>query len=177
MARRPELALALWCAELVNSISIISPYVRENSDMPTALLIVDHGSRRAESNTFLDGFAVSFAEKHRYEIVETAHMELAEPSIGMAFDACVERGATKVVVCPFFLLPGNHWRVDIPALTQEAADRHPGVEWLVTAPIGLHSLMAEVLAATVEGCIKAASGDGERCKACGAEPDAACNWR
>ncbi|MEI8335593.1 MAG: CbiX/SirB N-terminal domain-containing protein [Actinomycetes bacterium] len=145
--------------------------------MTTALLIVDHGSRRAESNTFLNGFAVSFSEQHKYEIVETAHMELAEPSIGVAFDACIERGATKVVVCPFFLLPGNHWRVDIPALTQEAADRHPGVEWLVTAPIGLHSLMGEVLAATVEGCIKAASGDGERCKACGAEPDAACNWK
>lgn len=145
--------------------------------MPTALLIVDHGSRRAESNTFLDGFAVSFAEQHKYEIVETAHMELAEPGIGVAFDACIERGATKVVVCPFFLLPGNHWRVDIPALTQEAATRHPGIEWLVTAPIGLHSLMSEVLAATVEGCIKAASGDGERCKACGAEPDAACMWR
>ena len=144
--------------------------------MTTALLIVDHGSRRAESNMFLDGFALNFAQEHDYEIIETAHMELAEPSIGDAFDACVMRGATKVVVCPFFLLPGNHWRLDIPSLTAEAALRHPGVRWLVTAPIGLHSLMGEVLAATVEGCINAASGDGERCKACGAEPDAACNW-
>ena len=37
-------------------------------------------------------------------IVEPAHMELAEPSIATAFARCVERGATTVVVFPYFLL-------------------------------------------------------------------------
>lgn len=145
--------------------------------MRTGLVIVDHGSRRAESNTLLEAFAADFAARGGYDIVEAAHMELAEPTIGEAFDRCVTRGATAVVVCPFFLLPGNHWRRDIPELTAEAAARHPGVEWLVTAPIGLHPLMGDVLAATVEGCLAAAEGDGARCRACGADAAAACVWR
>lgn len=145
--------------------------------MRTGLVIVDHGSRRAESNTLLEAFAAEFAARGVYEIVEAAHMELAEPTIGEAFDRCVERGATAVVVCPFFLLPGNHWRRDIPELTAEAAGRHPGVEWLVTAPIGLHPLMGDVLAATVEGCLAAAEDGGARCRACGADAAAACVWR
>jgi sirohydrochlorin ferrochelatase len=56
-------------------------------------------------------FAQRFAST--YEIVEPAHMELTEPSIATAYDRCVGRGATRVVVCPFFLGPGKHWTSDI----------------------------------------------------------------
>ena len=48
-------------------------------------------------------------------------MELAPPTIAEAFGRCVERGATLVVVAPFFLSPGRHWQEDIPALADEAA--------------------------------------------------------
>ena len=73
-----------------------------------------------------------------YPIVEAAHMELAEPSIGTAFDRCVAAGAATVVLAPYFLGPGNHWDRDIPALAAEAAARHPGTRWLVSAPLGPH---------------------------------------
>src|SRR5258708_36952550 len=73
-------------------------------------------------------FAERFAERH--EIVEPAHMELAEPSIATAYARCVERGAEQIVVCPFFLGPGKHWTPDIPRLTAAAAAGLP--------PTGLH---------------------------------------
>lgn len=34
---------------------------------------------------------------------------MAEPSIWDAFSSCVEQGANRVVVSPFFLSPGRHW--------------------------------------------------------------------
>ena len=49
-----------------------------------------------------------FQQHTGYAIVEPAHMELAEPSIGTAFDRCIERGARLVVIHPYFLLPGRH---------------------------------------------------------------------
>lgn len=101
-----------------------------------------------------------------YEIVEPAHMELAEPSIATAFDACVARGADTVVVSPYFLLPGKHWTEDIPALTAEAAERHPGVRFLVTAPLGLHPLMAQVVDSRVAHCLAHVEGRAEECEAC-----------
>ena len=36
--------------------------------------------------------------------------ELAEPSIRDSFASCVEQGAKRIVVSPFFLFPGRHWQ-------------------------------------------------------------------
>jgi len=35
--------------------------------------------------------------------------ELAEPSIRDAFQSCVQQGANRIIVSPFFLSPGRHW--------------------------------------------------------------------
>src|SRR6187551_3044467 len=91
------------------------------------IILVDHGSRREESNDMLHDVVRNFAESSGRPIVEPAHMELAEPSIATAFARCVERGATTVVVFPYFLLPGRHWSEDIPRLAAAAAGQHPGV--------------------------------------------------
>jgi sirohydrochlorin ferrochelatase len=109
------------------------------------VVIVDHGSRRAESNAMLLDVVELFRRQSEFSIVEPAHMEQAEPSLGAAFDRCVERGAELVVVHPYFLLPGKHWKHDIPALAAQAAERRPGVRYVVTEPLGLHPLMAEIM--------------------------------
>src|SRR5882724_1377628 len=80
------------------------------------VIVVDHGSRREESNALLLDVVESFVDATGMPIVEPAHMELAEPSIATAFARCVTRGATTVVVFPYFLLPGRHWNEDIPRL-------------------------------------------------------------
>jgi sirohydrochlorin ferrochelatase len=117
---------------------------------------VDHGSRRAESNQMLLALAEQFARATAYPIVEPAHMELAEPSIRTAFARCVARGAQTVVVHPYFLLPGKHWTEDIPALAAAAAAEHPGVRYAVTAPLGLHPLMTQIIDERIVECLATA---------------------
>ena len=51
---------------------------------PIGLIVVDHGSRRAESNAMLEQMVGQVAATVPYDIVEPAHMELAEPSIAAA---------------------------------------------------------------------------------------------
>ena len=46
-------------------------------------------------------------------------VDMVEPSGRVV---ALGRGATSVVVCPFFLGPGKHWTTDIPRLTAEAAE-------------------------------------------------------
>jgi sirohydrochlorin ferrochelatase len=130
------------------------------------LIVVDHGSRRAASNEMLERMTEMVAEVVDYGIVEPAHMELAEPSISTAFDRCVARGAEMVVVSPYFLAPGKHWNQDIPELAEEAARKHPGVPFLVTAPLGLHPMMAQVVASRVAHCLSQVEGHAEECEAC-----------
>ena len=121
------------------------------------VILVDHGSRRGESNDMLLDVVQQFAAATELPIVEPAHMELAEPSIATAFDRCVARGAKTVVVFPYFLLPGRHWHVDIPRLAAAAASKHPGVRFLVTAPFALHPLMSEVIGQRIEHCLARAA--------------------
>ncbi len=144
--------------------------------MLPAIIIVDHGSKRAESNGMLEAFVARFSEASRYDIVEPAHMELAEPSIAQAFDRCVQRGATRVVVMPYFLGPGRHWKHDIPRLAADAAKAHPGVSYLVTAPIGLHPLMGNVIESRIEHCLQHAAGQADPCDVCEGTDDG-CSMR
>ena len=95
-------------------------------------------------------FAKRFAE--RYEIVEPAHMEIAEPSIATAYDRCVKRGATRVIVCPFFLGPGKHWTQDIPRLASEAAKQFPATTYHVTKTLGIDDLILDLLEKRVHSC-------------------------
>lgn len=122
---------------------------------PTALIIVDHGSRYAEANEMLDSFAamvrrLAEAGTRRFVAVEPAHMELAEPSLETAFDRCVAAGARRVVVSQFFLSPGRHSTTDIPRLVAEAAGRHPGVRSIVCEPLGPDEQLAALILARAE---------------------------
>lgn len=130
------------------------------------LILVDHGSRRGESNELLLDVVRQFAATTGFPIVEPAHMELAEPSIATAFARCAERGARTIVVFPYFLLPGRHWNQDIPRLAAEAARHHPGVRYLVTAPLGLHPLISDIISQRIEHCLAFACGQAEACELC-----------
>ncbi len=140
-----------------------------SSQARPGVIIVDHGSRRRESNEMLHVAAERFAAQSSYDIIEPAHMELAEPTIAQAFARCVTRGATEVIVFPYFLSPGRHWTQDIPALVGAAAKDFPGVRWLVTAPFGLHPGMLQIIQDRIENCRQQSlAPDGQGCDVCGA---------
>jgi sirohydrochlorin ferrochelatase len=110
-----------------------------------AIVVVDHGSRREESNRGLEQIAAMMADHGPFAIVEPAHMELAEPSIPTAVARCAARGARLVILSPFFLSPGQHWTLDIPRLADEAVAPHAGLRHLVAAPLGTHPGLVEIL--------------------------------
>ncbi|MFI4860557.1 MAG: CbiX/SirB N-terminal domain-containing protein [Phycisphaerales bacterium JB063] len=141
--------------------------LKNSADLDTlGVVIVDHGSRRAESNAMLEAFVEMFiAERPEYRIVEPAHMELAEPSIATAVERCVQRGARHVAVCPYFFAPGKHWHKDIPELAKDAAEQ-AGVPWVVTAPIGLTPLMVDVIDSRLQHCLAHLAGRVDECESC-----------
>ena len=118
--------------------------------MTRAILLVDHGSRRAEANTLLEEIAERVRKQAAHCVVRTAHLELADPTIAEGIDACVDAGASEVVVHPYFLGPGNHTTRDIPRLVGEAMQRHPEVRVRITEPLGLHDKLIDVILDRVE---------------------------
>jgi sirohydrochlorin ferrochelatase len=130
------------------------------------IVIVDHGSRRPEANRQHEEFVSAWRERGVHAIVEPAHMELAEPSLATAFDACVRAGATTVVIAPYFLWPGRHWEADIPALAARASEAHPGVRYLVAAPLGPHPLLGDIVEQRIDRCLAHVAGVAPECELC-----------
>jgi len=138
------------------------------------VILVDHGSRVAESNDALLVVHRTFQATLQHAIVEPAHMELAEPSIATAVERCVKQGARRIIVVPFFLLPGRHWRKDIPQLTEEACARFGDLPYLVTAPLGNSQGVVDVLISRMSTCLRANATGEEGCDVC--RPGPAC-WQ
>jgi sirohydrochlorin ferrochelatase len=111
-----------------------------------AILIIDHGSVRAEANEMLDSVGDLVQRMAGDDvIVRIAHMELAEPSVARGFAACVEAGATEIVAFPYMLSPGKHSTRDIPRMVAEAAAAFPRVSYAVTSAFGVNEKLAEVV--------------------------------
>ena len=131
-----------------------------------AILLIDHGSVRAEANEMLACMAnlVQTMVGDR-AIVRYAHMELAPPTIEDGFAACVDAGATEVVAFPYMLSPGKHSMGDIPRMVAAAAAAHPGVSHVVTPAFGVHEKLAEVILmrAEMEAERPIAAADACRC--------------
>jgi sirohydrochlorin ferrochelatase len=123
-----------------------------------ALLIVDHGSLREESNLLVQEVARMMQRSFGFSIVHYAHMERVEPTIEQGFDACVADGAEEVIVHPYFLAPGRHVTADIPHLVREAASRHPGIAFRITEPLGIHPKLGEVILERITQAEDDASG-------------------
>ena len=118
--------------------------------MKPAILLVDHGSRRPEANAQLAALAERVRARDPQRFVTIAHMELAEPSIAAGIAACAEAGASEVVVHPYFLGPGSHTRDDVPRLVEEARKPHAGLVVRVSAPLGLHEKIVDVVLERIE---------------------------
>ncbi len=117
------------------------------------LVIVDHGSKKTAANDMLLDVAALFKRSSASDIVEPAHMELAEPTIAQAFDRCVAQGANFVVVHPYFLAPGRHSTSDIPRMVAEAAAAHPGIRFHITQPLGLDEKIISLMVERIDHCL------------------------
>jgi sirohydrochlorin ferrochelatase len=110
-----------------------------------ALLLIAHGSKRSEANADLAFLADRIRERGQFALVQTAYLELAEPTIAEGGRICVERGVQRVILLPYFLSAGIHARDDMSAARKDLAERFPHVEFLIAEPLGRHPLLIDVV--------------------------------
>ncbi|MEO2207664.1 sirohydrochlorin chelatase [Paenibacillus pabuli] len=111
-----------------------------------AILLVGHGSRDPEGNRELMEFARAVAEKApENTVVETCFLELTRPSIAEGVTACVNQGATRIVLVPIILFAAGHAKIDIPNAIDRAKIRYPQVEFVYGRPIGVHEKVVQIM--------------------------------
>jgi sirohydrochlorin ferrochelatase len=114
-------------------------------DIKTALLIIDHGSKRKPANHMLFELVKMVRETRPDLIVYGSHMELAVPTISDGVNWCVKKGATHIIAHPYMLSPGRHATEDIPHLVKKALAIYPTVTHTVTAPLGVDSNIVSLI--------------------------------
>jgi len=112
----------------------------------TAVLLIAHGSRHETANEDLHRLAARFAERGAYPIVEPCFLELAEPDIQAGGDRCVARGATRVLMVPYFLSAGVHLIRDLADARDALRARHANVSFRLGPALGPDPLLERLVA-------------------------------
>jgi sirohydrochlorin ferrochelatase len=110
------------------------------------LLLIAHGSRRAEANADLEHVAADMRRRGAFAVVQCSYLELAEPDIHTGGAKCVAAGASSVVMLPYFLSPGKHVSEDLTEAQAKLAAEFPHVQFRLAAPLAGHPLLLDAVA-------------------------------
>jgi len=114
--------------------------------LTTGIIVFAHGSRLEPANEAVRAVARQLAAAGGLEAVETAFLELGEPSLEGAVEALVARGVHDILVVPYFLTLGIHLERDLPSIINQVANRIEHVRIRATAPLEGHpGLVAALL--------------------------------
>jgi sirohydrochlorin ferrochelatase len=109
------------------------------------IAIFAHGSSVASANEAVRAVADRVARQGGFALVEAAFLEQGSPDLAEAVRRLAARGATKILVVPYFLTLGLHLQRDLPRIVADISRIQPGVEIRVTPPLDGHPAMALAL--------------------------------
>ena len=117
----------------------------------SAILIVDHGSRRTKANQDITEIGNAVRELLRQEgdpahnRVRVAHMSEAGPTISETVKKLIEKDkATSIDVLPYFLTNGTHTKYTIPKLLKQATSGTK-CDFRIAEALGPDPLLANLL--------------------------------
>lgn len=115
-----------------------------------AIILLGHGSRVPEAGRDMEQVARRLQERYRCPLVEVCSMSRLGPHFPEVFEKCVQQGATRVVVIPYFLHTGLHMRLDIPEMLQEEAGKFPHVKVCLGRGFGFDELLVDLVQRRIE---------------------------
>jgi sirohydrochlorin cobaltochelatase len=110
----------------------------------TAVLLVGRGTSDTEANGDFYKIGRLVWERNGFPLVECCFISLAEPSLPQGIKRCVQLGAKRILVMPYFINTG----VLVKRICSESAaarEQYPGVEIAVGEHFGAHPNIIELL--------------------------------
>lgn len=112
------------------------------------IILIGHGSPKKDANNIEILGEMLHNSLHPdcgKNCVKVAYLQFAEPNISAGIKECVEKGAKRVILHPYFISSGMHVTKDIPELIKEAEREYPHVEFIYTEPLGVHEKLTQVV--------------------------------
>jgi len=112
------------------------------------IILIGHGSPKKDANNIEIAGRLLHSAIHpncNNDCVKVAYLQFAEPDIKNAIKDCVDAGAKKIIIHPYFLSNGMHVTKDIPEIIKEAEKAYPDREFIYTEPLGIHEKLLDVV--------------------------------
>ena len=109
------------------------------------LIVFAHGSSVQAANDAVRAVAEKIRQRGDYGIVEAAFLEEGVPDLPQAIKNLVESGARRIVVVPYFLVPGIHLTRDLPGIVDHLRGIYKSVRIEVTESLDGHPALLEAV--------------------------------
>lgn len=112
------------------------------------IILIGHGSPKQDANNIDIIGRLLHSSIHSgcsNDCVKVAYLQFAKPDIMCAIRQCVEDGARRVILHPYFLYAGMHVTKDIPEAICDAEEMYPCVEFIYTEPLGIHDKLVQIV--------------------------------
>src|SRR4030067_2585165 len=131
--------------------------------MKTGIILISHGSKLIGGNDGLFKVADMLRAMNRWDGVEAAFLQLAEPGFPEVVKQTVGSGVDRIVVVPLLLFKGNHVFKDIPEMLESEKTKYPQVEFIYANNIGADERIALIAADRIhEGLVEKQYGSNTR---------------
>jgi sirohydrochlorin ferrochelatase len=117
---------------------------KSDGNSKRAVILIGHGSRAAGADEDMERIADALRRTDG-GVVELCRMGGRGTPFAEVFETCVRRGATEVIVIPYFLHFGVHLRQDIPEMLREALAKHPEVRLVLGKHLGYDDALAALV--------------------------------
>lgn len=104
-----------------------------------------HGSLLCGAGEALDAHAARLRESGEFGIVAVGYMNYSEPTFAQAVAKCEAAGATRIIVLPFFLVPGFFVTKTLPEHMAKAQADFPALTFTVADAIGFDERLADAV--------------------------------
>ena len=101
-----------------------------------AIIFFGHGARDERWREPFDRLVALWPERHPHMLVETAFLEIMQPSLEGVIANLSIKGATDLTVVPVFFGQGGHLRNDYPVLLEKCRSQFPGIQLSTTPAVG-----------------------------------------
>jgi sirohydrochlorin ferrochelatase len=114
--------------------------------MSKAILFIGHGSRSADAISETYSLVEQCKSAIPIDVQEIGFLEISTPTIKAAFETCVAKGATEIIVVPLLLMEAGHAKIDIPEqLSACVTDNYENIRIKYAKPFGIHDSMVTII--------------------------------
>ncbi len=129
------------------------------------IIIIGHGSPLMEANNLHIISNMLHRRVHpdcQSECVKMAYLQFGSPDLMEAIHSCIDEGAVRIIIHPYFLNSGMHVTKDIPEIIEIAKKEYPAIEFVYTEPIGVHNLLTDIIFERIEKAMNIKPKDIEK---------------